>query len=169
MIRHTIAIVAVLAALLVSAPSVLAAQHVIHYRLTFSEESSLTLSEEIASCVGYEGMIHEERLYDVRVTEFVDGPRAGNVYLTGVVSGPFTIEPHDPEAGPVYQGAIREKISFSGTSFDDPLVFTFLVHATATGSNGSSIKFLYHGHGVIGRNGEVKLEFDKVHCIQPGA
>ncbi len=129
----------------------------------------MELSDEGAKCVGYSGTIYEERNYDIRVTEFVEGSNAGRVHLTGSITGPFTIAPHESDAGPVYQGTIREKISFSGTSFDDPLVFTFLVHATATGSNGSSLKFLYHGHGVIGHNSEVKLEFDKVHCIQPVA
>lgn len=169
MIRRTIATLAVLGLLLAAAPGALAADNVVHYQISFYEESSLELSEEGTACAGYEGTLHEQRTYDIRVTEFVDGPRAGDVHLTGFVTGPFSMTPHDPADGPVYEGAIREKLSFSGTSLDDPLVVTFVVHATATGSDGSALKLVYHGHGVISRDGDVKAEFDKVHCIQPGA
>lgn len=166
MLRRTIVFVALLTLLLVTAHGALAASPVVHYQLSFFEESIGELSDDGAACVGYSGTIQEQRTYDIRVAKFVAGPRAGDVHLTGLVTGPFSITPHEPEAVPVYEGAIREKISFSGTSLGDPLVFTFVVHATATGSDGSALKLVYHGHGVISREGDVKVEFDKFHCVR---
>lgn len=165
MFRRMFVIVAILAAILVSAPGVMAAKNVAHYQLVFSEESLMELSDEGAECAGYSGTISEERNYDIRVTEFVDGPNSGRVHLSGFVTGPFTVAPHDPDDGPVYTGTISEKITFSGMSFDDPLVVSFIVRGTATGSDGSVLKLLYHGHGVYNQGGEVKIEFDKFTCI----
>jgi hypothetical protein len=167
---HRIAVlVAAISLLVLAAPTALAAGNVIHYQFLEFEQSSMPLDDEVAACVGYSGVIHEDRTYDVRVTEFVDGPRAGRVHLTGFVFGDFTIEPDDPDAGPVYQGNYREKVTFIGTSFDDPIVFSFSLPVTASGADGSQLKFLMHGHGVIGPNGEPRNLVFKFNCIQGGA
>jgi hypothetical protein len=71
------ALIAVISLLALVAPSTLAAGNVIHYQFVEFEPSSMPLDDELAACVGYSGVVNEERAYDVRVTEFVDGPRAG--------------------------------------------------------------------------------------------
>jgi hypothetical protein len=167
---HRIAVaIAAISLLVFAAPTALAARNIVHYQFDESEQSSMPLDDELAACVGYSGIGHEDRTYDVRITEFVDGPRAGRVHLTGFVFGDFTIDPDDPNAGPVYEGSYREKITFIGTSFDDPLVFSFSLPVTASSTDGSQVKFLMHGHGVIGPDNEPRNLVFKFNCIQGGA
>lgn len=165
MTRQIVAVVAALALLTVTATGGLAAGNVIHYHYLDYEESSMELGDDLAACVGYSGTLNEERTYDLRVTEFVGGPRAGEVQLNGFVTGPIAIVPDDPDAGPLYTGTMREKIVFRGAGFDDPQVFTFVVHANLSGSDGSRLKITYHGHGVFDRDGEPKTYFDRLGCV----
>jgi hypothetical protein len=167
MLRRVTLLLSVLGLAALLTPGALAAQNVIHYQFTDFEESSMPL-DELADCVGYDGTVHEARTYDVRVTEFVSGPQAGRVHLTGFVHGDFTITPDDPDKGPVYEGSYREKVTFIGTSFDYPLVFSFSLPASATSSDGSTLMFLLHGHGVIDPDGDERVMVFKFHCIQPG-
>jgi hypothetical protein len=164
MTRQIIATVAAVFLLAVTATNTLAASNLIHFQLVEHEESVMVLSGDFAACVGYSGTMYEDRNYDVRVTEFVSGPRTGDVHLTGSVTGLMIITPDDPEAGPVYTGDVREKVVFRGTSLDDPLGVAFVLHVRLTGSDGSSLRILYHGHGTAGRDGKVRLHFDRLHC-----
>lgn len=152
------------ALLLVATPTMAASPPIDRYNLSFFEESTMPL-EDLEECVGYTGTIWEQRNYDVQVTEFVDGPRQGRIHLTGEVLGEFSITP-DEEDGPTYTGGYREKITFIGTSFDDPLIAAFSLPASAVGSDGSSLRFLMHGHIVVSQDQELRLIAFKSVCIQ---
>jgi hypothetical protein len=168
MFHRIVALMISMSLLALVAPNALAAGNVTHYRLVESEQSSMPLDDELAACVGYNGVANEDRIYDIRVAEFTGEPQAGRVRLTGFVYGEFTIEPNDPDAGLVYRGSYREKITFIGSSFDDPLVFSFVLPVTATGADGSRVKLLMHGHGVIRPDGDPRVMVLKFNCIQSG-
>ncbi len=122
--------------------------------------------DDAAACVGYAGTIYEKRSYDVMVTEFVDGPNQGMVHLTGVIMGEFTIEPEAGTPGTSYTGTYREKVVLTGTSLDSPEVSSFILPVTAIGSDGSTLKFLLRGHGVVGQDGEIKVLKFQFNCIR---
>ncbi len=148
-----------------TASSILAAGNVVHYPIAFSEESTMAVEPDVSACAGYAGTIYEKRAYDLRVTEFVDAPNQGMVHLTGTIMGEFTIMPVAGDAGPSYAGSYREKVTLMGTSLDSPEVFSFTLPATATGSDGSTLRFLMRGHGVAGADGEIKLMKFQFTCI----
>ena len=165
MFRRISIVLAVLILLMTTASSVLARGNVEHYPIAFSEESTMAVEPDVAACVGYAGTIYEQRSYDLRVTEFVDGPNQGMVHLTGVIMGEFIITPLEGEQGPSYTGSYREKVTLTGTSLDAPQVSSFTLPATATGSDGSALKFLMRGHGVVGQDGEIKVMKFQFNCI----
>lgn len=166
MFRRISILFAALSLMASAASSVLAADNVAHYPIAFSEESAMSLDPEVSACVGYAGTIYEQRTYDVRITEFVDGPNQGMVHLTGVIMGAFTIAPAEGEPEPSYTGSYREKVTLIGTSLDSPEVFSFTLPASATGSDGSTLKFLLRGHGVTGQDGKIKLLKFQFNCIR---
>jgi hypothetical protein len=88
------------------------------------------------------------------------------VHLTGVIMGELTIAPVAGEPGPTYTGSYREKVALTGTSLDSPAVFSFTLPATATGSDDSTLQFLLRGHGVTGRDSEIKLLKFQFNCIR---
>ena len=165
MYRRMSILFAALSLLMSTAVGTLAADNVVHYPMEFSEESTMPL-DDAATCVGYAGTIYEKRSYDVMVTEFVDGPNQGMVHVTGAIMGEFTITPEAGAAGPTYTGSYGEKVVLTGTSLDSPRVSSFILPATATGADGSTLKFLLHGHGVAGPDGTVKLENFRFTCIR---
>ncbi len=167
MVRRFTILVLVSGLLLAALPAS-AAGNVIHYSLTGAEDSSMPL-DDLESCVGYAGAINEQRSYDYRISEFVSGPRQGQVRLNGVVMGDFTIVPDDAAAGPTYSGSYREKVTLAGDSLDDPRVVSFHLPGSATGSDGSRLKFLLHGHMTVGADGQVIVAFQKINCIQSPA
>ncbi len=166
MFRPISILFAVLGLLASTASGVLAAGNVVHYPIAFSEESTMDIDPDVAACAGYAGTIYERRSYDLRVTEFVDGPKQWVVHLTGVIMGEFTIVPAAGEPGPTYTGSYREKVTLTGTSLDSPEVFSFTLPATATGSDGSTLQFLLRGHGVTGWDGEIKVLKFQFNCIR---
>jgi hypothetical protein len=165
---HLIAMLLATLFALIGLTTAVAAEHVIHYTLAFYEESVGPI-DDAESCIGYTGTIIERRDLVAHVTEHIAGPRQGEIHLVGVVDATFTIAPDPGIDGPVYEGSYREKIVLQGSSLDEPDVVSFILPASATGSDGSKLKFLLHGHAVMGADGEVKLEFQKFSCIQPGA
>ena len=165
MFRRMSILFAAFGLLMSTAAGAVATDNVVRYPIAFSEESTMPL-DDAAACVGYAGTIYEKRSYDVVVTEFVDGPNQGMVHLTGVIMGEFTIVPEAGAAGPTYTGTYREKVVLTGTSLDSPEVSSFILPATATGSDGSTLKFLLHGHGVVGPDGAIKLEKFLFTCIR---
>jgi len=152
--------------LISTASSVVAADNVVRYQIAFSEESTMAVEPDVSACVGYAGTIYENRTYDVWVTEFVEGPKQGMVHLTGTVTGAFTITPEAGNSSPSYTGSYREKVTLSGMSLDSPEVFSFLLPAIATGSDGSTLQFLMRGHGVADDDGEIKLMKFQFTCIR---
>ena len=166
MFRRMSILFAALSLLMSTGAGALAADNVVRYPIAFSEESTMALDTDVAACVGYAGTIYEKRSYDVVVTEFVDGPNQGMLHLTGVIMGEFTIVPEAGAAGPSYTGSYREKVVLRGTSLDSPEVSSFILPATATGADGSTLKFLLHGHGVVGPDGTIKLENFQFTCIR---
>ncbi len=166
MFRRISILFAALGLLMSTASGALARGNVIHYPIAFSEESTMELEPEGAACVGYAGTIYEERSYDLQVTEFVDGPNQGMVHLTGVIMGEFSIAPLAGEPGPIYTGSYREKVTLMGTSLDSPRVSSFTLPASATGSDGSALKFLMRGHVVVGQDGEIKSMKYQFTCVR---
>ncbi len=165
MYRRMSILFAALSLLMSTAVGTLAADNVVHYPMAFSEESTMPL-DDAAACVGYAGTIYEKRSYDVMVTEFVDGPNQGMVHLRGVIMGEFTIAPEAGAAGPGYTGTYRDKVVLTGTSLDSPEVSSFILPVTAIGSDGSTLKFLLRGHGVVGQDGEIKVLKFQFNCIR---
>ncbi len=165
MFRRICPLLGAIALLLITSAPALAAKNVVHYPLAFTEEGSMPL-DDASDCVGYAGTIFERRTYDLRVTEFVAGPNEGMVHLTGVIWGEFRITPGAGESGPTYEGSYREKVTLSGDSLDTPRVVSFVLPLTGIGSDGSTLKLLLHGHAVMGRDGEVKLEKYSSKCIR---
>ncbi len=159
--------ITVLAVLLVGAAPARAAENVSHYTISFSEGSTMPV-DDFDGCLPYaNGSIYEHRSYDIKVTEFVDGPRQGQVQFTGVAIGDFVISPAAGESGLVYTGVYREKFAGMGTSLDSPRVISFTLPITATGSDGSTIKMMMHGHVTLTPSGELKVEKFDARCIRP--
>ncbi len=168
MLRQMIALVTGLSLVFVIVSPTLAADTISRDRWIGYEESSMPI-DDMEGCLSYTGSITERRSYDYRITEFVSGPNQGNVHLVGVVEATFTISPDDGADGPVFEGSYREKVNLVGPSLDTPRVVSYSLPASATGSDGSRLKFLLHGHVVMTRDGEPKLEFEEVVCIQSPA
>ena len=164
MFRPLLVLLAVVSLCVAVSTTAFAADNVRHDTLSGMEEGSMNLSPALASCVGYGGTITEERRYTYRVTEIVDGPRAGDVHVTGVVQGSFTIQPYPGGEGTTYTGQYREHATFNMTG--EHQVISFQLPARATGIDGTALRFLLHGHATVA-NGQVKVEFDKLMCTKP--
>ena len=163
MFRPVFVLLAVVSLCVAVSPTVFAADNVRHSTLSGTEEGSMNLSPALAACVGYAGTITEQRRYTYRVTEVVDGPRAGDVHVTGVVQAAFTIQPHTSGEGTIYTGQYREHATFTMTG--DQQVISFQFPARATGADGTALRFLLHGHVTVA-HGAVKVEFDKLTCVK---
>jgi hypothetical protein len=169
--RPMLAFLALVALLLIGTSNAFAANNVAHYTLSFSEESTMEIPTGTCG-LNYPASITEYRSYQLRVTEFVDGPKEGMMLINGVIIGDFTIFPTGEATGVTYEGSYREKVVVSGTALLEEdggmlRVGTFTLPATAIGSDGSVLKFLLHGHLVSGKDGEVKVDFEKLNCIKP--
>ncbi len=169
--RSALTFLAMVALLLIGTSSAFAANNVAHYTFSFSEESTTEIGTGFCG-LNYPASVTEHRSYQVRVTEFVDGPNEGMMLINGVIIGEFTLFPTGGATGVTYEGSYREKVVVRGTALLEEdggtlRVATFTVPATATGSDGSVLKLLNHGHIVIGKDGEVKVAFEKLNCIKP--
>lgn len=100
MLKRFAYILTLLAVLLSAAVPARAADNVEHYTISFTEAGTMPI-DDFGGCLPYsEGSIYESRTYDVMVTEFVDGPRAGHIQFTGVTVGEFVISPAEGKSGP---------------------------------------------------------------------
>jgi hypothetical protein len=120
------------------------------------------------ACLGYEGQLFEDRDGVFNITVHTRGAMADAFHVEGEVTATFVISPVEG-TGVVYTGTYREHAAGNFMTIDDQDVEypagSFYLHATGTGSDGSSIRFTLHGHSTIDkRTGEVRREIQTATC-----
>jgi hypothetical protein len=120
------------------------------------------------ACLGYEGQLFEDRDGVFHITVHTRGAMADAFHVEGEVTATFVISPVEG-TGVVYTGTYREHAAGNFMTIDDQDVEypagSFYLHATGTGSDGSSIRFTLHGHSTIDkRTGEVRREIQTATC-----
>lgn len=117
-------------------------------------------------CVDYAGTLIEDRQLDAKAVQHDGGTSLAN--LTFTVYATFSITPDDPTAGPAYTGSYVEKgAGIVDTAPDQDRAVSYHVVAAATGSDGSTLRFLLRGHVTATPDGTVHAARDQLTCIQP--
>jgi hypothetical protein len=170
MFRRVCMFLAIVSFVLVATPG-FAHEHIVRTTIPHDETYILPVGP-LTPCVGYSGTVTLMQNGVFHITEFVSGPQAGRVLLREEIAGTLTIEPSGPTMGPAYSGAFAGHYTaqFEGgleaVEQGPPRVGSFTTHITATGADGSALKLLMHGL-IVMKDGEVKNQFFKVHCIKP--
>jgi hypothetical protein len=118
---------------------------VTHLTLHEHEVSAEHFAAGAGVCVDYAGTLVEDRQLDAGAVQHDSG--AGLANLTFTVRATFSITPDDPTAGAAYTGSYVEKgAGIVDTAPDQDRAVSYHVVAAATGSDGSTLRFLLRGH-----------------------
>lgn len=130
--------------------------------ISFSEDTVTDLAAMGPGCPTYPGSLSEHR--DTTVTGFLD--RFGGLHARQDTDATFAITPSDPGAGPSYSGSYREHgvVRAADPDAEDPLNGQMLMHAVATGTDGSTLHLLLSEHWVVDGNGTVRVDRTRVTC-----
>ncbi|MDQ1614111.1 MAG: hypothetical protein QOJ60_50 [Actinomycetota bacterium] len=131
------------------------------------EVSSEHFAAGEGACVGYAGTLVEHRDVRVRGVQHDSGGLAGQMSARETVDATFSLTPDDPADGPAYTGTYREGGTGRAIGFDQTIVSTYHLVAHATGSDGSTLRFLLRGHVTTTPRGAVHAATDSLTCIQP--
>jgi hypothetical protein len=165
--RYVLPLAAVLA-LAASATPASGAAAVTHLTLQEHEVSTDHFEAGDGICVDYAGTLVEDRELDADAVLHDRGALAGVANLTFTVRADFSISPDDPADGPAYTGTYVEGGAGSvDTATDEGRAATYHVVASATGSDGSTLRFLLRGHVTLTPDATVHADRDQLTCVQP--
>jgi hypothetical protein len=165
MVRQLLIVVTLVGLFVATVTGTLAADNVTHTTIPYSALYTLPLGP-LAGCFGGPGTVTIEANGILTVTRFIDGPNAGDTHILGKATDAFTVVTTD---GRTFTGTFQELYNFqyaSGQLPDSPpRVGAF--HYQATGVNtatGEALRFTFHGHIVLDRDGMPQVNFSKVNC-----
>lgn len=139
------------------------AANTIRYEETIAATAVFPLSIE-EGCVGYSGTVTVDATSEIRITEFVSGPNAGNILYLQRTEGSLFIEADDPATYPVtYSGSYVDNINFRSVRKNERFSAHLLL--TATGTDGSILKFSFNFH-ILVRDGGIQIDNFQVNCIR---
>ena len=163
--RHAPGSLAALALLLLTAASTLAAGPIARTTIVFDEpfyEEAISTPEE-AACIGWSGGISGWINGSFTISEFVDGPNAGDMHVGGSATIDFALV--DPQGVAVGGATVRNLIretTVAGTS----RASVFVGQLAGTAPDGSPVRLQMHANLVRTPGGEVVVDSFKVTCAR---
>jgi hypothetical protein len=117
------------------------------------------------ACLPFSGTSTEYRDLDAKLVIHEDG----ETHIEFTVQATFTLTPDDPSRWPSYSGSYREQgagRTFLTPEGEVPVVFSFHLQPSATGSDGSQLRALLKGHVTVTPDGTVRVTTDTLRCIE---
>jgi len=117
------------------------------------------------ACLPFSGTSTEYRDLDAKLVIHEDG----ETHIEFTVQATFTLTPDDPSRWPSYSGSYREQgagRAFLTPQGEVPVVLSFHLQPSATGTDGSQVRALLKGHVTVTPDGTVRVATDTLRCIQ---
>jgi hypothetical protein len=164
--KYVVPLAVAMLALLPAGPATAAS--VTHIPVHIEEVSTDHFGSSEGPCVDYAGTLTENRVADAVIVVHDRGALTDQFHLTFIVTATFFLDPDDPADGPAYSGTYTERgTGFLNASTEEELTSTFQLVASATGSDGSPLRFLLRGHITVTPGGDLHATTDQLICAQP--